>query len=89
MPGDYNGDGMTEIAVYTPGEFALWWIQGQPSFTMWGSTGDIPVPADYDGDGATDVAVFTPEEYGLWWIVGQPSFTMWGTTDDIPLTGRP
>ena len=43
VPGDYNGDGKTEVAVFTPGEYSLWWVVGQPSFEMWGTIGDIPL----------------------------------------------
>jgi hypothetical protein len=41
VPGDYNGDGSTDVAVFRPSE-GMWYIQGQP-FMMWGGSGDIPL----------------------------------------------
>lgn len=63
--GDYNNDGLDDIAVYRAGAAA-----GQPSFwysrravngpvfaTQWGQNGDFPAPGDYDGDGSNDFVV--------------------------------
>jgi hypothetical protein len=80
VPGDYDGNGTTDIAVFRNGE---WYVKGQPPFPqIWGTSGDIPVPGDYDGDGTADIAVF---RNGEWYIKGQPPFpTIWGTSCDIP-----
>ena len=43
VPGDYNGDGTTDIAVFRPSS-GQWFILGQ-STVGWGGTGDLPVPA--------------------------------------------
>jgi subtilisin family serine protease len=71
VPGDYNGDGVSEIAVFRGSEGAWYISQGSAqSFTRvpWGISGDVPVPADYDGDGKTDVAVWRPSN-GTWYIL--------------------
>jgi hypothetical protein len=74
VPGAYDGNGVTEVAVYQPST-ATWFIEsngpagptvrtiqfGQPFV-------DVPVPADYDGDGKTDLAVFRPTT-GQWFIL--------------------
>ncbi|MBC7911499.1 MAG: S8 family serine peptidase, partial [Pyrinomonadaceae bacterium] len=70
VPGDYNGNGVSEIAVFRGVEGAWYISQGSAqSFTrvQWGLNGDVPVPADYDGDGKTDVAVWRPSN-GTWYI---------------------
>ena len=82
VPGDYNGDGITDAAVVAPntarggldwlidlnndGEFAEQTIE----FGLVGF-GHIPVPGDYNGDGITDAAVVAPNDTrgGLDWLI--------------------
>jgi hypothetical protein len=40
VPGDYDGDGTWEAAVYREG---AWFIEGQPTRFL-GAAGDVPVP---------------------------------------------
>jgi hypothetical protein len=64
-PGDYDGDGKDDYALYRAGTAAVpqgsFWILTSGSNTVlyfaWGITGDQGVARDYDGDGITDVAV--------------------------------
>ncbi|MET0624538.1 MAG: VCBS repeat-containing protein [Pyrinomonadaceae bacterium] len=96
VPGDYNSDGKTDIAVWHPDE-RLWSIienlnenpTGYPvSEIIWGEPGDLVVPADYDGDGKTDPAVWRPGE-GIWEILysssNESSTQYWGLSSDIPV----
>lgn len=65
-PGDYDGDGISDIAYYRAGatvgaQSEYWIIQSSNNavrYFAWGLNGDQTVQRDYDGDGITDVAVF-------------------------------
>lgn len=77
--GDFDGDGITDIAVRRPSTF-YWYVlnsgnnnynssqnDGIQRVTFGKQATDIPVPADYDGDGITDFAVRRPSNF-YWYI---------------------
>jgi hypothetical protein len=84
VPGDYDGDGKTDIAVWNFGT-GNWTVilssTGATQVTQWGLPGDTPVAQDYDGDGKTDRAVFRVSTQ-QWFVLpsnGNPAFSVqWG-----------
>jgi subtilisin-like proprotein convertase family protein len=96
VKGDYNGDGVADLGVYTPpplaGPQGLWTLGllGTPVTTSqsFGNAGDVPIPGDFDGDGITDFALFRPSTSQ--WIIMQstagPEILSYGAVGkDIPV----
>jgi hypothetical protein len=84
-PGDYDGDGVTDLAYWNPGN-GKWRVRKQFTLKSFGAKGDIPVPGDYLGRGYTQPALFRPAE-GTWFIQdGEKIVTLeFGNEYDIPV----
>jgi GNAT superfamily N-acetyltransferase len=71
VPGDYDGDGTTDLAVYDPAA-GDWYLRKLDGTVLawaenWGWSKAVPVPGDYDGDGTTDLAVYDSAA-GDWYL---------------------
>ena len=81
MPGDYNGDGLTDLAVFDTST-GTWTVRGYAP-VVFGAGTDTPVPGDYDGDGTTDIAVYTPATST--WAVRNQFTIVFGDPGDVPV----
>ena len=101
VPGDYDGDHITDVAVFRPST-GYWYIMRSSFPTSragklsirWGLPTDVPVPGDYDGDGKADIGVWRPST-GHWYVLlSSRGYSMnsyldvqWGYPTDRPMPG--
>ena len=98
--GDFDGDHVSDIAVYRAsqqaGQSSTWYILQSMTNSLrvvqWGTGGDYPLPFDYDGDDKADVAVVRPSQTltDFTWYILQSSNSQfravpWGQQGDYPL----
>lgn len=70
MPSDFDGDGVSDTAVFRPATGAWFLLRSSDNTTTafpFGLNGDVPIDGDFDGDGKNDAAIFRPSN-GQWWF---------------------
>lgn len=92
---DYDGDMMSDLAVYNPytGE---WYIYSFASGVLvwgaqWGGLQHVPLSGDYDGDGKADISVYDISQ-GYWYILSLDGRILawahqWGGHGMTPVSG--
>jgi hypothetical protein len=80
--GDFNGDGVTDLAIYDPltSTFSIAVTQVNSAIPLYtatfplGNPSDHPIPllGDFNGDGRTDVAIYDPTTSTFRFVVTQP-----------------
>lgn len=91
LAADYDGDGISDVAVKRPGNREFLWKRSSDGVTqsvLFGNMDDIGVTGDFDGDGKTDVANLRIVPMEFWWIRSSDSTIMMaqlGSPGDIPL----
>ncbi len=102
VPGDYDGDGKFDVAIYRVGQapanhyIILRSSDGAATYKQFGNFNtDYVLPGDYDGDGKYDYAVARTGATGtspmVWWIENSSNGTtrvqQFGLTNDLPAQG--
>jgi len=90
VPGDWNGDGRSELGVYDP-DTATWYLDlngdgrwdGTPTdaSAFHGFAGVIPVTGDWNGNGKTEIGVYDPNT-AKWYLDFNGNGKWDGTTID-------
>lgn len=68
MPSDYDGDRITDLAIYRPstGAWQLLLSSTKTQRSMqWGGPDDRPISVDHDGDGKADLALVRNGRYEI------------------------
>jgi len=71
IPADYNGDGISEPAVFRPSE-GNWYVRFSKDNiekVSWFVPGAYPLTGDFDGDGSADFAFFDPGTGYRWQVL--------------------
>lgn len=96
VPGDYDGDGRSEIAVYVNHLFKVWLLPYSAGYTTPAYVHyldvDKPTPGDYDGDGRTDFAGVKAQNGRMIWryrksTTGEEIDVDFGLSTDTPAPG--
>lgn len=94
VPGDFDGDGATDPAVWRPlANGAAEWVisRGSGSKTIrFGLSSDTPIVGDFDGDGKDDPSIVRVTNGRLaWWTLGSHASVVntFGKLGDTPITG--
>ena len=102
-PGDFDGDGVTDMIVWRPSSGTFFSLTSGSAFNgavgkQWGwqAAGDKPFTADIDGDGRVDLIVWRPTDGTWYWLTSGTGYNYanqgakpWGAQSlgDVPMVG--
>ena len=89
-PGDFDGDGITDRAVFNAGWWTISPSVGSDYTVGNGLAGDQPVVGDYNADGRSDYAVYRPSNHTWSILYSNSNFSgefVFGIAGDIPAPG--
>jgi len=95
VPGDFDGDGTSDPAVYDPAT-GNWYVRSMDGSIIlfaynWGFAGATPVSENHGGSAAADLTVYHPP-LGTWYrrqpTNGATAVTNWGYTGAVPVPGN-
>jgi hypothetical protein len=88
---DFDGDGLSDFAVFRPQANGTWYILNNSgtfaSYRYYGAGSDLIAPADFTGDGRTDYTLFRPSS-GSWYILDEnyhETVVQFGLPGDKPI----
>ena len=100
VPGDYDGDGITDIATFRLGTPGTWYIRRSSDLGLTSNTFgpglDVPtITGDYDGDGKDDLSIYRigvqMDSQSTWFVrqTSNNSFLIqpFGLFGDVPVPG--
>ena len=86
VAGDYDGDQLSDVAVYRPSTGEWFFLTSTSNFTkfyrlQWGTDGDVPMPGKYTTPHVMQIAVYRPSS-GEWFIYG--TLETWTCSPEVP-----
>jgi len=86
-PGDYDGDGRSDVGIYDPnaGSWSFATMAGQSRDMLFGVTHAQPMVGDYTGDNCSEFAFYDNGIWSLYTLGGQSANIQFGDASMLPV----